>query len=81
MSDKRLTRSKSERIFLGVAGGLADYFNLDPVLVRLFFVLFALASHGQGLIVYLLLAILMPEQKTTAKANAFDEDEIVIKEA
>lgn len=81
MSDKRLTRSKSDRLFLGVAGGLADYFNLDPVLVRLFFVLFGLATHGQALVVYLLLAILMPETKKTAKANAFDEDEIVIKEA
>jgi phage shock protein C len=81
MSDKRLTRSKSDRLFLGVAGGLAAYFDLDPVLVRLFFVLFALATQGQALVVYLLLAVLMPETKTTAKANAFDEDEIVIKEA
>lgn len=82
MSDKRLTRSKSERMFLGVAGGLADYFNLDPVLVRLFFVLFGLATpHAHALLVYVLLAILMPEEKTTAKAKPFDEDEIVIKDA
>ena len=81
MSDKRLVRSKSDRMFLGVAGGLGEYFNLDPVLVRLFFVLFGLATHGQALLVYLLLAILMPETKNTAKANAFSEDEIIIKDA
>ena len=81
MSEKRLTRSKSDRLLLGVAGGLASYFDVDPVLVRLFFVLFGLVTHGQALVVYLVLAILMPETKVTAKANAFNEDEIVIKEA
>ena len=82
MSEKRLTRSKNDRMFLGVAGGLGEYFDLDPVLIRLFFVLFGLATpHAHALIVYFLLAILMPEQKTVAKANAFDEQEIVIKDA
>ena len=81
MSDKKLTRSQSDRMFLGVAGGLADYLSVDPVLVRLFFVLIGLASFGQALLVYMLLAILMPEEKVVAKANGFDEEEIVIKDA
>lgn len=81
MSEKRLTRSRNERMFLGVAGGLANYLNIDPVLVRLFFVILGFATHGQILLVYLILALLMPEEKTNAKANAFDEDEIVIKDA
>lgn len=81
MNDKRLTRSTHDRMFLGVAGGLADYLNVDPTIVRLFFVLVALASHGQILLVYLLLAILMPEEKVSGKANSFSEEEIVIKDA
>lgn len=80
MSSKKLMRSQSDRMLFGVSGGLADYLNIDTVLVRLFFVLFAL-STGWGFLVYFLLAILMPEDKPVAKANAFDEEEIIIKDA
>jgi phage shock protein PspC (stress-responsive transcriptional regulator) len=80
MSDKSLIRSQEDRMLFGVAGGLADYLNVDPVLVRLFFVLFAL-STGWGFIVYILLAVLMKEDKVVAKANSFDPEEIVIKES
>lgn len=82
MSDKRLMRSRDDVMFLGVAGGLAAYFEIDPVLIRLLFVAFGLASFGQALLVYVLLAVLMPQQdKATAKANPFDEEEIVIQES
>jgi phage shock protein C len=57
--EKRLTRSEKERILGGVCGGLAEYFNLDPTLVRLVFVLLALAG-GAGLLVYIILWIIMP---------------------
>lgn len=80
MTDKQLVRSQDDRMLFGVSGGLAEYLNIDPVLVRLFFVLLAL-STGWGFIIYILLAILMPEVKPVAKANSFDEEEIVIKDA
>lgn len=80
MSEKKLVRSQDDRMLFGVSGGLAEYLNIDPVLVRLFFVLLAL-STGWGFIIYILLAILMPEEKPVAKANSFDEEEIVIKDA
>jgi phage shock protein C len=80
MSEKKLVRSQENRMLFGVCGGVAEYLNIDPVLVRLFFVLLAL-STGWGFIVYILLAILMPEEKPIAKANSFDEEEIVIKSA
>ena len=79
MSDKKLYRSMEDRMLFGVAGGLAEYLNVDPVLVRIFFVLLAL-STGWGLIIYVLMAILMPEYKPVAKANSFDDEEIVIKD-
>lgn len=50
----RLSRSSSERMVAGVCGGLAEYFNIDPVIVRLIFVLVTLTS-GLGLLIYLLL--------------------------
>ncbi len=80
MSDKQLYRSTHDRMLFGVAGGLADYLNIDPVLVRLFFVLLAL-STGWGFIIYILLAVLMKEDAPVAKAHSFDEEEIVIKDA
>ena len=79
MGDKQLLRSQDEKMLFGVCGGIADYLNIDPVLVRLFFVLFAL-STGWGFIVYFLLAILMKEDKPVAKANGFDDEEIIIKD-
>ncbi|MFZ0547553.1 MAG: PspC domain-containing protein [Candidatus Promineifilaceae bacterium] len=77
MNNKKLTRSTEDRMLFGVAGGLANYLNIDPVLVRLFFVLLTL-STGYALIIYILLVLLMPEDQPAAKANGFDEEEIVI---
>ena len=60
MIEKRLKRSTSERMIAGVAGGLADYLNMDPTLVRLILVLLALAG-GPGILIYLILWVVMPE--------------------
>lgn len=79
MNDKRLMRSKSDRMFFGVAGGMGKYLDIDPVLVRLFFVLLGLATQGQALLIYLLLAILMPDSpRPAAKVHDPVEEEIVI---
>ena len=82
MSEKRLVRTQDDKMFLGVAGGIADYFGIDPAIVRIAFVLLTF-FHGWGLILYFILAIIMPveESPVSAKANAFDEEEIVIKDA
>lgn len=59
---KRLTRSYDDRMIAGVCGGLADYFDLDPTLVRVGYVLLSLLSTGfPGLIVYIILWVVMPE--------------------
>jgi phage shock protein C len=58
---ERLYRSHDERLFLGVAGGLAEWFDVDPSIVRLAFVLFSLAG-GAGLIIYIAMAIFVPER-------------------
>ena len=66
--NKKLTRSTDDKMVSGVAAGLADYMNIDPVLVRLFFVLAAL-SHSYGLLIYFLLWIMMPQEKLTEKIS------------
>jgi phage shock protein C len=54
-------RSSNNKMIAGVCGGLADYLNLDPTVVRLIFMLlFFLGGHG--LLVYLILWLVMPAQ-------------------
>jgi len=61
MTRERLTRSRSDRRLGGVCGGLAEYFNLDPLLVRILFFVFALCATA-GIWAYLLLWFLVPEE-------------------
>ena len=61
MENKRLTRSKSDRMVAGVAGGIAQYLSVDPVVVRIIFVALALFGGG-GIILYLVCWLLMPEE-------------------
>ncbi len=57
---RRLYRSRTDRILGGVAGGLADYFSVDVTLVRLAWVVLALAGGG-GVLVYIIAWIVIPE--------------------
>jgi len=56
---KRLYRSGKERILGGVCGGIAEYFNADPTIVRLIWILFAL-GFGMGIIFYIIAWIIVP---------------------
>lgn len=62
MSDpvRRLYRSRSEKVLAGVCGGLADYFSIDPTVVRLIFVAAALLGVGGGLLIYVIMALVVP---------------------
>ncbi len=60
----RFTRSSSDKMIAGVCGGIARYFNIDPVIVRLVFVLSVLIG-GVTPFVYLILWLVMPEDQTT----------------
>jgi phage shock protein C len=61
MEPKRFYRSTTDKKIAGVAGGLAEYFEIDPLLVRLLFVILALAGGG-GILIYLILVIITPEK-------------------
>lgn len=71
---KRLYRSRSNRMIAGVCGGIGEYFDVDPTLVRLAAVLLAMAG-GPGLIVYIILAVVIPEEPIgfEKNKNTFDE--------
>ena len=63
MSSRQLHRSKTDRRLAGVCGGLAEYFNIDPLLVRILFFVFGLCATA-GFWAYLLLWLLVPEEWT-----------------
>ena len=62
MDGKRLYRSKKDRMICGVCGGIANYFNIDPTLVRLGFVLIAMGA-GSGVLAYIIAAIIIPDER------------------
>ena len=61
---KPLYRPAQNRALFGVCAGLANYFNIDISLVRIFWVLATIASHGIGLFVYLILIVILPDEAT-----------------
>lgn len=62
MATKKLYRSKKDKIIGGVCGGLGHYFNLDPTLVRVVFVLLLLPGGLPGFIPYIVLWAIVPEE-------------------
>lgn len=62
--EKQLYRSRNNRMIAGVAGGLSEYFNIEPTIVRILFLIGALANGG-GVFIYILLIILVPEEPRT----------------
>ncbi len=60
--EKQLRRSKKDSVLGGVAGGLAKYFNIDVVIVRLLFVVSLFVSFGVSLFAYIVLWVVLPEE-------------------
>lgn len=58
---RKLVRSRTNRMLCGVCGGVGEYLNVDPTIVRLIWLLCSMASCGTGLLVYIIAAIVIPE--------------------
>ena len=67
---QRLHRSHDNRFLYGVAGGLAEFFDIDPVLVRLGWVLLTVATVGLAALAYLVLVIVTPNGSHPASKEA-----------
>jgi phage shock protein C len=60
---KRLYKSRTDKVIEGVCGGIADYINMDPTVVRVLYVVLSVMSSGfPGILIYILLAIIMPNK-------------------
>lgn len=60
---KRLYKSRNNKMIRGVCAGIADYFNIDPSIVRVLWAVLALAA-GTGVLAYIACAIILPEGDT-----------------
>jgi phage shock protein C len=65
---KKLYRSRKEKMIGGVAGGLAEYFEIDPTLVRIIFII-SLFLGGSGILAYIILWIVVPEEPYVTTSN------------
>lgn len=59
---KRLTKSRRDKQIAGVCGGLAEYFGVDSTLIRVGYLIFTFFGAGSPVLLYLLLAMIMPEE-------------------
>jgi len=58
--NKRLYKSSTNKTLCGVCGGIGEYFNIDPTLIRLAWIIFSLAG-GSGVLAYIIAALIIPE--------------------
>lgn len=77
---KKLEKS-NRKVICGVCGGLAEYFNVDPTIVRLIFIVAVVLGFGTGILIYILAALIMPspefsdyEINNMKSANMKDEE-------
>lgn len=63
---KKLYRSNTDKIIFGVCGGLGEYLEIDPLIIRIIFIALTLAG-GSGILIYLVLAILIPQKEESNK--------------
>ncbi len=72
---KRLTRSRTNKKVAGVCAGISEYMNIDPTVVRIAFVIGAIASQGAVLLAYIIMAMIIPKEDF---ATAAAKERIII---
>lgn len=72
---KRLTKSSNNKVISGVLGGIADYFGIDPTIVRVVYVILSVLSQAfPGVLVYICLAIIMPDGKKRRSKSRYGHE-------
>ncbi|WP_225743314.1 PspC domain-containing protein [Marinilactibacillus sp. Marseille-P9653] len=66
-----LRKSKENSVIFGVLGGIGEYFNVDPVLLRVIVVVATFAGVGLTVPLYLFAALLMPDGKSSKKSGTY----------
>ncbi len=73
--EKKLYKSNTDKKLCGVLGGLAKYLNIDSTILRIIYVLLSLFVLGCPIIIYIILALVMPQEpENTDNNNGFDNN-------
>ena len=59
---KKLVRSRTKKMLCGVCGGIGEYLNIDPTVIRLLWILFIFFSFGMAVLIYFIAAVDMPDE-------------------
>jgi len=70
MVERRIYRSSKDRILCGVCSGIAKYFNVDPVIVRLLWIALTLLSFGVGALLYVITCLVIPKEGGESNSHA-----------
>lgn len=62
METKKLFKSRTNRMICGVCAGVGEYFHIDPTVIRLIWAVLTVGGLGTGLLVYIIAAIVIPEE-------------------
>ncbi len=71
---KKLTKSREDQVLFGVLGGLGEYFNVDPVFLRVIFVFLTFIGVGSTIPLYIILALVMPDGPKTHSSSKPKKD-------
>lgn len=69
----KLQRSKKNRVLAGVCGGVGEYFNIDPTVVRISWIFLGLLSFGTAFVVYLICSFVIPEDDGIIYSDDYNE--------
>lgn len=69
----RLEKSSTDRVLSGVLGGIGEYFNIDPTILRIIFVVLLICGFGSPIFLYIVMALIMPDgRKNNGRKNYGD---------
>ncbi len=71
--EEKLYRSRRNRVVSGVCAGLGKYLNIDPIIIRIVFIIFTLI-HGIGILIYIIMWIITPEEPISNLYSGMDVD-------
>lgn len=74
--ERKLYRSRSDRKLFGVIGGFAKYFNIDATILRIIYVLLSLFVLGCPIIIYLVVALIIPEEPENTEYQQADYESV-----
>ena len=75
MKAKKMTRSNKNKMLCGVCAGIGEYFNIDPTIVRLLFIIFGMIK-GSGILLYLIAAVVMPVDFSNYEDEEMDDSKL-----